>query len=119
VPGIIDTRACAFSRSSGDDANAPIHVARDDLEHTPPFRVVQARDFPSNAKRRYAIDLRIDEEIDDPAQARLIEIAVLREWGGENGIDASQLQFLPPMAGTEIGRPTSDRDAGDPEIGRS
>ena len=53
----------------------PFDLLDDDLEHVRGAPRRQPRDFAGDAERGDAVDAGVDEEVDDPPQAGLVEIA--------------------------------------------
>ena len=87
-----DAGARPFRGRPGDDADAAVHVTGDDLEHALTLAIVQAGHLAGHAERGDAVDARANEEIDDPAQAVVIDLARSRKWRRQNRIDSLELQ---------------------------
>ena len=95
VPAVRDARARPFCRRSRDDADAAFDLIDHHLEHPATLVVVQARDLTGHPEGGDAVDARRDEQVDDPPEAQLIEIAVRLKRRRQNGIDAFELQGSP------------------------
>ena len=75
----------------------PGDVRGDDLEHAAALRVVEPRDLAGHAERGDAVDAGADEQIDDPPQAGVVEIAGRRERRRQHRIHTFELQAHPPL----------------------
>ena len=76
LPAVADAGARAFGRRAGDHADAPVDLLDDDLEHPRALAVVEPRHLAGHAERRDAVDAGVDEQVDDPPQAGLVDVAV-------------------------------------------
>jgi hypothetical protein len=84
--------ASAFRGRACHDANAPLHLIHDKLEHSPSFIIFESGDLTSHAQRRDTVDAGADEQIHDLPKAQLIKISVGMKGGREDRIDAFKLQ---------------------------
>jgi hypothetical protein len=75
VTAIRNARPRALGGRAGDDADPSVDVAHDDLEHAMPLVLGQPRDLAGHAQRRHPLDARLDEQVDNPFHAALVELA--------------------------------------------
>ena len=66
-------------------------LADDDLEHVLPLVLVEPRDLAGHAERGHAVDACVDEQVDHPPQAVVVDVPGGRERRRQNGIHPVEL----------------------------
>jgi hypothetical protein len=86
LPAVLDAGPGAVGTGPGHDPDSPGHLIDDDLEHPRPLAIIEPGHFAGHAERGHPVHAGRNEELDHAAQARFIDVAVLRERGRENRI---------------------------------